>query len=450
MMLKGKKISVIGMGKTGIATAEVLAHQNEVTVFDSKELPIPPQLQGLPLKFHLGDPNYSGAEEADLIVISPGVPRTEPFVSRALALNIPIRSEIEIAYRLCKAPIIAVTGTDGKSTTVSLIAHILQAGGKKAILAGNIGIPFISIAPSTTPEDIVVLEVSSFQLEWIEEFRPHIGILLNISADHLERYNSLEEYALTKMRLFENQKETDFAILNRDDPTIHRLAHLVPSTTLFFSLFPLEEEGIYFDGENIHIKTKKERLSFPLPTTHLEGRHNVQNMLCASLASYLSDINPQTISSALSTFQPLEHRMERIGTLKGALFINDSKATNPHATSKALSSFSSPIILIAGGKIKENADYESLFKENVSKLKALILIGEGRKNLAEIAEKVGVRNIYSIPNLEEAVKQAVKIASEGDVVLFSPACSSFDMFANFEERGRKFKEIFSTLLKEGI
>jgi UDP-N-acetylmuramoylalanine--D-glutamate ligase len=448
MNIRGKKISVIGMGKTGIATAEVFSPHNEITIFDSKEPPIPPQLKDLPVKFHLGDPNYTGAEEADLIIISPGVPKTEPFVSRALARDVPIRSEIEIAYKLCKAPIIAVTGTDGKSTTVSLIAHILKAAGKRAIAGGNIGTPFISIAPFTTPEDIVVLEVSSYQLEWIEEFRPKIGIVLNIAADHLERYSSLEEYALTKMRLFENQTKEDFAILNRDDPTLFRLSHLVPSTLLFFSLSPFEGEGVYFSQGEIHMRLKGENLSFPLPETSLEGKHNLQNMLCASLASFLAGASPEDISKALSTFQPLEHRMERIGYHKGALFINDSKATNPHAASKALSSFSAPIILIAGGKYKESADYEGLFRENKAKIKALILIGEASSLLESIAKAEGISNVYLEKDLEGAVRKASELATPGDVVLFSPACSSFDMFTDFEERGRRFKEIFSAL-KEG-
>ena len=448
MIIKGKKISVIGMGKTGIATAEVLSPYNDVTIFDSKELPIPPNLQELPLKFHLGDPLYTGAEEADLIIISPGVPKTEPFVPRALALNVPIRSEIEIAYKLCKAKIIAVTGTDGKSTTVSLISHILQMGGKRAIAAGNIGIPFISVAPSTTPEEIVVLEVSSYQLEWIEEFRPNIGIILNISADHLERYSSLDEYALTKMRLFENQGEGDLAILNRDDATLMRLSNIIHSKLLFFSLSPFEGEGVFFSQGEIHIKLNEENFSFPLPETSLEGKHNLQNMLSASLASFLAGASLENISQALSTFKPLEHRTERIGYYKGALFINDSKATNPHATSKALSSLSSPVILIAGGRFKDGADYEGLFRENKSKIKALILIGEASSRLECIARIEGIKNIYREKDLEGAVKRAIDIVSPGDIVLFSPACSSFDMFSDFEERGRRFKEIFSALKEE--
>ncbi|MBC7329375.1 UDP-N-acetylmuramoyl-L-alanine--D-glutamate ligase [bacterium] len=448
MDIRGKKISVIGMGKTGVATAEALASHNEITIFDKKEPLIPPQLKDLPVKFHLGDPNYTGAEEADLIIISPGVPKTEPFISRALAHNVPIRSEIEIAYKLCKSPIIAVTGTDGKSTTVSLIAHILQVAGKRAIACGNIGTPFISIAPSTTPEDIVVLEVSSYQLEWIEEFRPKIGMVLNIAADHLERYNSLEEYAFTKMRLFENQTGDDFAILNRDDETLLRLSHLVTSNILFFSLSPFEGEGVYFSQGEIHMRLRGEDFLFPLPETALEGKHNLQNMLCASLASFLVGVSLESISKALSTFPPLEHRMERIGYHKGALFINDSKATNPHATSKALSSFSAPIILIAGGKYKEGADYEGMFRENNSKIKAVILIGEASSRLENIAKAAGISNVYREKDLEGAVRKASELASPGNVVLFSPACSSFDMFTDFEERGRRFKEIFFALREE--
>lgn len=444
-MLKGKKISVIGLGETGIATAEVLAPTNDVTVFDRKEVPIPPQLQGLPIKFRLGDPLYGGAEEADLIIMSPGVPPTEPFVERALALKVPIRSEIEIAYQLCPAPIIAVTGTDGKSTTTSLIAHILNTAGKKAISAGNIGTPFIRIAPSLSPDDIVVLEVSSFQLEWIESFRPFIGILLNIAEDHLERYPSIKEYGETKMKLFQNQTIHDFAILNADDALVCELSQSLSSHRLYFSLSKISEEGAFVEEEQIHIKVQGQEVSFPIPHTRLEGLHNLQNILASSLATFLLGISPEKISQAISSFQPLEHRVERVGSIDGVLFINDSKATNPHAASKALASFPPPIILIAGGRLKEGADYEKLFRENKDKLKAVILIGESAPILEEISRRAGLRDVYRAKELSEAVERAFQIASAGDTVLFSPACASFDMFTNFEERGKCFKEIVGRL-----
>lgn len=448
MTIRGKKISIIGLGETGIASAEVLASTNEVTIFDHKEVPIPPQLKNLPLKFHLGDPLYQGAEEADLIIISPGVSPNQPFVKRALALNVPIRSEIEIAYQLCPAPIIAITGTDGKSTTTSLTAHILQTAGKKAIALGNIGSAFIRAVPHLSPEDIVVLEVSSFQLEWIERFHPHIGVLLNISGDHLERYPSLEAYAKTKMRLFENQSEEDFAILNADDPLVYKLSQTLPSYRLYFSLTPLEEEGAFAKEGRIYIRLQEKGISFPIPSTQLEGIHNLQNILASSLVAFLMGISPEHISEGISTFQPLEHRMERVDCIDGVLFVNDSKATNPHAASKALSSFPPPIILIAGGKLKERTDYTTLFRGYKSKLKAVLLIGESAFLLEEIARETGIENIYRAKDLTDAVRQAFSISSPGDTILLSPACASFDMFRDFEERGRCFKEIVRSLRKE--
>ncbi len=448
-MFKGKKINIIGLGNTGIAAAEVLAPANEVAIFDRKEVPIPPQLENLPLKFHLGDPLYQGAEEADLIIISPGVPPTEPFVERAIASKVPIRSEIEIAYQLCPAPIVAVTGTDGKTTTTSLITHILNRAGKRAIAAGNIGNPFIKVVPTLSPKDIVVLEVSSFQLEWIEFFRPHIGILLNISTDHLERYPSLKEYGKTKMRLFQNQNEMDFAILNGDDPLVCSLSKDLPSHRLFFSLYSPVEEGAFTKGEKIYIKIKGNEISIPLFPTRLEGLHNLQNILASFLAAFLLHVPPDEISQAVSTFQPLEHRMEKVGYINGVLFVNDSKATNPHAASKALASFSSPIVLIAGGRLKEGADYEMLFRRYKHKLKATVLIGEATPLLEKIARKAGIKSVYKGRDLREAVKQAFRLSSPGDTVLFSPACSSFDMFANFEERGKRFKEIVQSFWEGG-
>lgn len=444
-MLKGKRISIIGLGETGIAVAELLGPTNKVTVFDRKEVPIPSQLQNLPLKFHLGDPLYEGAEKADLIIVSPGVPKTEPFVERALALDVPIRSEVEIAYQLCPGQIIAVTGTDGKSTTTSLITHILNIGGKRAIAAGNIGIPFIKVIPSLSPEDIVVLEVSSFQLEWIEHFHPHIGVLLNIAEDHLGRYQSLEEYGRTKMRLFENQNQNDFAILNGDDTLVCELSQNLRSHRLYFSLSPIQEEGAFIQEGEIHIKLREEEASFSIFSTRLTGLHNLQNILASSLATFLMGVPPDKISQALSTFQPLEHREEKVRCLKGVLFVNDSKATNPHAAAKALASFPSPIILIAGGKLKEGADYETMFREYKAKLKAVILIGEAAPILEDLARKAGVKDVYRGKNLREAVERAFLISSAGDTVLFSPACSSFDMFANFEERGKHFKDIVLSL-----
>lgn len=450
-MLKGKKISIIGLGETGAATAEVLGPLNDVTVFDRKDVPIPTQLKDIPLKFRLGDPLYQGAEDSDLIVISPGVAQTEPFIERALNRNVPIRSEIEIAYRLCPAPIVAVTGTDGKSTTTSLIAHILNTGGKRAVPAGNIGTPFIKVVPSLTPEDIVVLEVSSFQLEWIESFHPSIGILLNIAEDHLERYPSLEEYGKTKLRLFQNQTERDFAILNADDPLVCRLSRALPSHRLYFSLTKISQEGAFVEGKEIYMLFQGQEVSFPIPPTKLEGLHNLQNILASSLAALLIGIPPDKISQAISSFQPLEHRVERVGSFNGVLFINDSKATNPHATSKALASFPPPIILIAGGKLKDGANYEKLFREYKSKLKALVLIGEAAPILWELAGRAGIKAIYEEKDLKEAVEQAFHISSPGDTVLFSPACSSFDMFANFEERGKFFKKVVKNLVKgEGL
>lgn len=447
LIIRGKKISVIGLGETGIATAKVLALENEVTIYDKKNIPIPPELKELPLKFCLGDPSYTGAEEADLIIISPGVPSTEPFVRRALARNIPILSEIEIAYQLCPAPIIAVSGTDGKSTTTSLITHILKKGGKSAIAAGNIGIPFIKVVPNLTPKDIVVLEVSSFQLEWIDKFRPHIGVLLNIAADHLDRYPSLLEYGKTKMRLFENQDENDFAILNRDDRYIMELSRDIRSHKLYFSLFPDEGEGAFLRNDEIHIKIGSEKFSFPIPPTKLEGLHNLQNILASSLVGFLLGLSPTVISEALATFQPLEHRIERVREINGVLFINDSKATNPHSASRALEAFPAPIILIVGGRMKEGADYEGLFREHREKLKAVVLMGESTPILAEIARKAGIQRIYEEKSLKDAVERAYSLSTPGDTVLFSPACSSFDMFKNFEERGKLFKEIVLSLRK---
>lgn len=441
-----KKISVIGMGRTGIAVAKFfhsLGHK--VTVFDIKNLPTPFELKGLTLEFHLGDPYYEGAEDADLIVVSPGVDREAPFIARAKAKGVPIKSEIEVAFEFCPAPIVAITGTDGKSTTTALLGHILRESGKKAIIAGNIGVPFIDVVNQITPQHIAVLEVSSFQLEWVDKFRPYIGVMLNISPDHMERHRSLEEYARVKFRLFSNQNKGDYAILNAEDPFIMEMSSQVPSRVLLFSTSPIKEEGIFLEKGEINIRVGDSLCTFPLPFTTLKGKHNLQNLLAGILSAYLCGVSPEGIREAIPTFQPLPHRLEEVGRIKGVLFVNDSKATNPHSAEMALSSFDSPIIWIAGGQLKEGADYGALFSNHKGRIKGVVLIGESSDFLEDLARREGIENIVKGESMEEAVEKAFLLASPGDVVLLSPACASFDMFQDFEERGERFKEAVKEL-----
>ncbi len=441
-----KRVSVIGMGRTGIAVAKFLhSLGHKVSVFDIKNLPVPQELAGLPINFHLGDPLYQGAEDADLIVVSPGVSREAPFIARAEAKGIPIKSEIEIAFEFCLAPIVAITGTDGKSTTTALLGHILRESGKKAIIAGNIGVPFIDVVSQITPQHIVVLEVSSFQLEWVDKFRPFVGVILNISPDHMERHRSLEEYARVKFRLFSNQNKEDYAILNAEDPFIMGMSSQVPSRVLLFSTSPIEGEGIFLEKGEINIRVGDSLCTFPLPFTSLRGRHNLQNLLAGILSAYLCGVPPEGIKEAIPTFQPLPHRLEEVGRIKGVLFVNDSKATNPHSAGTALSSFDAPIVWIAGGQLKEGTDYSALFSRHKGRLKGVVLIGESSNLLEDLARREGIDNIVKGESIEEAVEKAFLLASPGDVVLLSPACASFDMFRDFEERGERFKEAVKKL-----
>ncbi len=450
--INGKKVLVVGLGKSGIA-ASLLLHRHGAIVTATDSNPVEAlsdeakSLQALGIKIEAGGHRTESFISSNLIVLSPGVPKEIKPVAMAKDRSIMIISEIELAFRFIDAPVIAITGSNGKSTTTTLIGEILKAKGDKTFVGGNIGTPLCDYVLSDETADCVVAEISSFQLETIEEFRPKISILLNISPDHLDRYHNVSEYAETKLRIFENQGKGDYAIINGDEPWSNELLSRLKCTAVMFSRKKKITNGVYTEGGWIvsDIEGSKCRVC-EISQIGIKGVHNLENAMASVAAALLSGCSQAVIKSVLKKFAGLEHRLEFVRDLNGVRYINDSKGTNVGAVVKSLESFSEPLLLIAGGRDK-GSDFSPLRPLIKEKVKSLILIGEARDKIAEAV--VGMTNTSFASSLEEAVNIAHREAVKGDIVLLSPACASFDMFKNFEDRGRKFKEIVWKLTSSG-
>jgi UDP-N-acetylmuramoylalanine--D-glutamate ligase len=351
-------------------------------------------------------------------------------------------SEMELAYRHIRVPIIGITGTNGKTTTTVLVGELLKEAGRRPGVGGNVGEPLILFAEGGDRWDILVAEISSFQLEAIEAFRPRTSVLINVTEDHLDRYASYQDYIDAKAKIFLNQTPEDTAILNRDDPVVMRLAETVRARKVFFSLERRLEEGACYDGRRILLRLNGAEESFSLDDVPLKGIHNVENMMAAVLAARLWGCPPEAIRSVLSRFQGLEHRLEFVREIGGVRFYDDSKGTNVGSVVKSLQSFREPVILIAGGKDK-GGDLSPLKEGIRSHVRRMILIGEASGRMA--GELGGLTQTSMAASLEEAVLLAYRSAEKGEVVLLSPACSSFDMFKDYKERGRVFKEAVKRL-----
>jgi UDP-N-acetylmuramoylalanine--D-glutamate ligase len=445
--LSGKKVAVVGVGLSGIAAARLLAQQKAIiTMTDDKpekELETEKKSLGkIASAYRFGGIDQALLLESDMVVLSPGVPSDLPQLQRAREENIPIISEIELAYWFCDVPILAITGTNGKTTTTSLVHHMVKRAGLKARLGGNIQIPFSQVV-NQKPIDAMVLEVSSFQLENIQDFSPFVGVLLNITPDHLNRYRSMEEYAAAKMALFRNQSEGDFAVLNRDDETVVRAAEDVRSKALWFSSRKEVEQGAFLRGTRVVVRyEEREKEIMDISQIPLLGRHNVENALAAAAAVLPLELPWEGYARAIKNFKGVEHRLERVREKDGVLFVNDSKATNIDALVKALESFDRPVVLIAGGRGKKSS-YLVLRPLFEKKVRAMVTLGEDAPLLEEaLGDLVSTTRANTLP---EAVQTAASIAQTGDCVLLAPACASFDMFRNYEHRGQVFKEAVSKL-----
>lgn len=438
---------IVGLGRSGLATLEVLA-QRGARLFATDEADAQRIAAAIATAESLGArfvPPQQLAEvldEVECAVLSPGVPPISAVVRALNVDNVPVIGEIELAYRLCRAPIVAVTGTKGKSTTTALIGHILHCCGRGVRVGGNIGNPLIREVVSAGPDDWVVAEVSSFQLETIRSFRPRVAVLLNVEPDHLDRYPSMDEYAEAKYRIVANQTFDDWFVGNLDDARIAALAWQrgsarVVGRQLWFTLRHGEHAAMYVRNGTI---TYAPAVGDPRPLPLLQcteiplpGEHNVANVMAAMLASIAAGCSPVMVASAVKTFSGLHHRLQPVTEIRGVLYVDDSKATTPAATIAALRSYARPIVLIAGGRAKGSA-FDELGRVIRERVKALVTIGEAANDISKAA---GVSPVAA-ESLEEAVARAAGLSTAGDVVLFSPACASFDMFTSAEERGERF------------
>ena len=448
MELKNKKVLVVGLGRSGVASAFFLQeHGAKVIVSDSKsEAQLQnevPALLDRGISIEAGQHGERTFRDQDLIVVSPGVPSDQPQLQHARTLGIPVIGEVELAFRFLQGKVLAITGSNGKTTTTTLVGEILSKSGKKTLVGGNIGTPVISLASKATPDTLVVLEISSFQLESIQQFRPWIAAILNITPDHLDRHHTFEAYVAAKARIFENQQGSDLAILNADDPTCLALKSKVKGPLLWFSRRQRVESGAFLTGEQIVFRNNgQEQPVLSRADIQLKGEHNLENVLAAVSMTMAAGCTPQQVRQAVQEFRAVEHRLELVSTINGVTFYNDSKATNVDATMKALESFPGNIHIILGGKDK-GSDYSVLNPLLRERAKRIYLIGAASDKIA--SQVSGAIALVRSGTLERAVRQAFDAATSGDVVLLAPACASFDQFENYEHRGRVFKELVRSL-----
>jgi UDP-N-acetylmuramoylalanine--D-glutamate ligase len=447
MELNGKRVLVVGLGKSGVASALFMkAHGALVTVSDTKsgddlrnEIPVLLD-HGITVETggH-GDRTFRGQ---DLIVVSPGVPVDAPPLVQARSLGETVIGEIELAAQFLVGPIVAITGSNGKTTTTTLTGEIMAAAGFPALVGGNIGTPAISLAERSQSQGVIVLEVSSFQLETIQTFRPKVAVVLNVTPDHLDRHHTFEVYVDAKARLFENQQPGDFAVLNADDPTCVAMAARTRAQVFWFSRQKEVQHGACVRAGNILFRDNEgQREILQVSEIPLKGAHNLENVLAAVCAGALMGCAPDKIRQAVRDFKAVEHRLEFVATIRGVDYYNDSKATNVDATIKALESFPANIHLILGGKDK-GSDYTVLNDLLRQRVKRVYTIGAAA---AKIESQIKGTEVVHAETLENAIRKASAVANPGDVVVLAPACASFDQFKNYEHRGKVFKEVVQGL-----
>jgi UDP-N-acetylmuramoylalanine--D-glutamate ligase len=445
--LAGKRVLVVGLARTGVVTALFsAAYRATVTATDERpeaELrETAAKLHAAGVKLELGGHVSQSFLNQELIVVSPGVSPKLSALEQARAQGIPVWSEIELAWRFLRGKLIAITGSNGKTTTTSLVAHILQTAAIPTLVGGNIGVPLLALVENSLDTTVTVAEISSFQLETIEKFRPEISVLLNLTPDHLDRHTSFEEYASAKMRMFENQLERDFAILNADDPEITRRMPAKPHIFWFSRQKRVAAGAFLRDGQIFFRNEGSEVALARRDEISLRGEHNVENVLAACAAAYLAGADPTAIANGIKTFRGVEHRLEFVAEISGVQFYNDSKATNVDAAVKAIEAFPGPLVVILGGKDK-GSPYTPLRELLHERARLAILIGAAAEKIAEdLGDSVP---ITLASTLDRAVQVAMQHARPGDTVLLAPACSSFDQFENYERRGRAFKELVASL-----
>jgi UDP-N-acetylmuramoylalanine--D-glutamate ligase len=448
--LAGKKVLVVGLARTGVATALFCAERGaHVTATEERpeaqlrEMAVKLRAAGVTLE--LGGHRPQTFVEQDLIVPSPGVPPTMPALAAAHAIGVPVWSEIELAWRFLRGRLICITGSNGKTTTTSLIGHILETAGLPVQVAGNIGTPLISRVDISSDASFTVVEASSFQLELISGFRPDIGILLNVTPDHLDRHGSIEAYGAAKARLFENQTENDAAVINADDAVAAQYAPTGPRV-FWFSRLKRVASGCYLRGDEIVFRCDgAESILLERKIIGLRGNHNLENVLAAAATARLAGVEPAAISEGIRTFAGVEHRIEYVATISGVDYFNDSKATNVDATLKALDAFSGNVLVILGGKDK-GSDFGILRQALRNQARMALLIGSAAEKIE--SQLAGVIPVERAETMAGALEIAFRRAQPGDTVLLAPACASFDQFDNYEHRGRVFKQLVRELEKK--
>ncbi len=448
MELNGKRVLVVGLGKSGVASALFMkAHGARVTVSDTKsgdelrnEIPV---LLDNGITVETGGHGDRTFQGQDLIVVSPGVPVDAPPLVQARSLGESVIGEIELAAQFLPGPIVAITGSNGKTTTTTLTGEIMTASGFQALVGGNIGTPAISLAERAKPATVIVLEISSFQLETIQSFRPKVAVVLNVTPDHLDRHRTFEIYAAAKTRIFENQQSEDCAVLNADDPTCVAMSKKTRAQVYWFSRQNEVERGAWVrDGNVVFRDGSGQREIMQVSEVPLKGAHNLENVLAAVCASVLMGCAAEKIRQAVHDFKAVEHRLEFVASIGGVDYYNDSKATNVDATIKALESFPANIHLILGGKDK-GSDYTVLNDLLRQRVKRVYTIGAAA---SKVESQIKGPEVVHAETLENAIRKAHASAQPGDVVLLAPACASFDQFKSYEHRGRIFKEVVRGLI----
>lgn len=449
MELEGKRVLVAGTGISGIGAANLLTEAGiETVLYDGNEALNKEEIRQRvkhPVEVILGELTDEMIQAFDLMVLSPGISVNAPFVQKFKEHRIPVWSEIELAYYFSKGEIAAITGTNGKTTTTALVGEIVKCQYDSSFVVGNIGIPYTNVALDTKEESVIVAEISSFQLETIQQFRPKVSAVLNITPDHLDRHGTVECYADTKLKIAMNQTENEYCVLNYDDPTTRAMGMRIKAVPVYFSRLEKLEKGVYLDGDDFVISWNGTRqVICTMQDINLLGGHNHENILAAIAISYFMGVKPEAILEGVRKFKGVAHRIEFVAQINGVAYYNDSKGTNPDAAIKGIQAMNRPTYLIGGGYDKKST-YDEWIDAFDGKVKSLILLGQTAEKIAKTAKEHGFDQIVMVDSLEEAVNYAADHAEEGDAVLLSPACASWGMFKNYEVRGDQFKEFVHRL-----
>ena len=450
MSLENKNVLVIGLGVTGLSAVKALESLGaDISIYDSKtKEELRTFIDGIDnIKTNLYlEGSYPDMDKIDLILKSPGVPPNMDILIEAKNKEIQIITDIELYYRLKSGKnILAITGTNGKTTTTKLTGEIFNKAGKKAYTVGNIGVGILDILSNSQEEDMVIVEASSYQLEHTIDFKPHIGVIINITPDHLDWHEGFENYINAKKKILINQDSSDYTILNYDDKILRSMGKDLRSNLIWFSVEEKLDQGAFIeDGWIVYREEDETKRIMSLDKIQIPGKHNLENILAAFSIAYTMGLDIEEISKAIEEFKGVEHRIEYVDKKNEILFYNDSKGTNPDSTIKAIEALDRDIILIAGGYDK-GSEYNELISSFKGRVKELVLLGQTREKIRDAALKNDYRNLHLVDNMEEAVQLSYKLGEEGDKILLSPACASWGMYPNFEERGKDFKKIVKDL-----